>query len=215
MNDLCVGYCDVFLKCRAVDADGPLVRLKNLLLNKETLQTLKQYIIENWYFCVLLSIIFLIFMGFFIKCCAVHTPSSNPKKAPARRISETLRHPMNTLRRIVRTWIAIWNYDNNHSLFSDILHKLATFHHPGMVITREEIEVVVVELQDLVALWLVEILLLLLDVLVNTAGIITVVECEVNDYAKFNTNHLCLSLYPCPYVFINQSLWVSHVKHAY
>lgn len=97
------GYCDVFLKCRAVDADGPLVRLKNLLLNKETLQTLKQYVIENWYLCVLMGIMFLIFMGIFIKCCAVHTPSSNPKKAPARRFSETLRRPMNTLRRIVST----------------------------------------------------------------------------------------------------------------
>lgn len=95
------GYCDVFLKCRAVDADGPLVRLKNLLLNKETLHTLKQYVIENWYLCVLMSIMFVIFMGIFIKCCAVHTPSNNPKKAPARRISDTLRRPMNTLRRIV------------------------------------------------------------------------------------------------------------------
>lgn len=28
------GYCDVFLKCRAVDAEGPLARLKNLLFNK-------------------------------------------------------------------------------------------------------------------------------------------------------------------------------------
>jgi disintegrin and metalloproteinase domain-containing protein 10 len=95
------GYCDVFLKCRAVDADGPLVRLKNLLLDKETLHTLKQYVIENWYLCVLMSIMFVIFMGIFIKCCAVHTPSNNPKKAPARRISDTLRRPMNTLRRIV------------------------------------------------------------------------------------------------------------------
>ncbi len=28
------GYCDVFLKCRKVDAEGPLVRLKNLLFNQ-------------------------------------------------------------------------------------------------------------------------------------------------------------------------------------
>ncbi|XP_023245922.1 uncharacterized protein LOC111643060 [Copidosoma floridanum] len=39
-------------------------------------------------------------MGAFIKCCAVHTPSSNPKKPPARHLSETLRRPMNTLRRM-------------------------------------------------------------------------------------------------------------------
>ncbi|CAH1403366.1 unnamed protein product [Nezara viridula] len=37
------GYCDVFLKCRAVDAEGPLVRLKNLLFNKENLLTLRQW----------------------------------------------------------------------------------------------------------------------------------------------------------------------------
>ncbi len=28
------GYCDVFLKCRKVDAEGPLARLKNLLFNQ-------------------------------------------------------------------------------------------------------------------------------------------------------------------------------------
>lgn len=37
------GYCDVFLKCRAVDAEGPLVRLKNLLFNRENLLTLRQW----------------------------------------------------------------------------------------------------------------------------------------------------------------------------
>ncbi|XP_048517768.1 disintegrin and metalloproteinase domain-containing protein 10 isoform X3 [Dendroctonus ponderosae] len=94
------GYCDVFLKCRAVDADGPLVRLMNLLLNKQTLLTVAQWITEYWWAVLLMSIAFMIFMGLFIKCCAVHTPSSNPKKPPARRISDTLRRPMNTLRRM-------------------------------------------------------------------------------------------------------------------
>lgn len=94
------GYCDVFLKCRAVDADGPLVRLMNLLLNRETLISVAQWITEYWWAVLLMGIVFIIFMGLFIKCCAVHTPSSNPKKPPARRISETLRRPMNTLRRM-------------------------------------------------------------------------------------------------------------------
>ncbi|XP_055635491.1 disintegrin and metalloproteinase domain-containing protein 10 isoform X2 [Toxorhynchites rutilus septentrionalis] len=94
------GYCDVFLKCRAVDAEGPLVRLKNMLFNKQTLQTVAQWVTENWYMVCLMGILFVIFMGMFIKCCAVHTPSSNPKKAPARRITDTLRRPMNTLRRM-------------------------------------------------------------------------------------------------------------------
>lgn len=95
------GYCDVFLKCRAVDAEGPLVRLKNLLFNKHTLNSVQQWVTDNWYVCVLFGIGFIIFMGIFIKCCAVHTPSSNPKKPPARRFSETLRRPMHTLRRMV------------------------------------------------------------------------------------------------------------------
>jgi disintegrin and metalloproteinase domain-containing protein 10 len=38
------GYCDVFLKCRAVDAEGPLARLKNLLFNKQTLLNIAQWV---------------------------------------------------------------------------------------------------------------------------------------------------------------------------
>ncbi|XP_022900053.2 disintegrin and metalloproteinase domain-containing protein 10 isoform X1 [Onthophagus taurus] len=94
------GYCDVFFKCRAVDADGPLVRLVNLLLNKDTLLTVSQWVTEYWWAVLLMGIGFILFMGLFIKCCAVHTPSSNPKKPPARRISETLRRPITTLRRM-------------------------------------------------------------------------------------------------------------------
>lgn len=94
------GYCDVFQKCRAVDAEGPLARLKNLLFNKQTLLSVAQWITEYWWAVLLISIGFIIFMAIFIKCCAVHTPSSNPKKPPARRFSETLRRPMNTLRRM-------------------------------------------------------------------------------------------------------------------
>ncbi|XP_023703400.1 disintegrin and metalloproteinase domain-containing protein 10 isoform X2 [Cryptotermes secundus] len=94
------GYCDVFYKCRAVDAEGPLARLKNLLFNKDTLLTVAQWITEYWWAVLLMGIAFIIFMGLFIKCCAVHTPSSNPKKPPARRFSETLRRPINTFRRM-------------------------------------------------------------------------------------------------------------------
>jgi hypothetical protein len=37
------GYCDVFGKCRAVDAEGPLIRLKNMLLNEENIRTLTEF----------------------------------------------------------------------------------------------------------------------------------------------------------------------------
>ncbi|XP_028025856.1 disintegrin and metalloproteinase domain-containing protein 10 [Bombyx mandarina] len=94
------GYCDVFLKCRAVDAEGPLVRLKNLLLNRATLQSVQAWVTEMWWAVLLAGVALVVCMGAFVKCCAVHTPSSNPKRPPARRLSETLRGPMNTLRRM-------------------------------------------------------------------------------------------------------------------
>ncbi|XP_053603885.1 disintegrin and metalloproteinase domain-containing protein 10 [Plodia interpunctella] len=94
------GYCDVFLKCRAVDAEGPLARLKNLLLNRATLQSVQAWVTDQWWAVLLGGVALVVCMGAFVKCCAVHTPSSNPKRPPARRLSETLRRPMNTLRRM-------------------------------------------------------------------------------------------------------------------
>lgn len=94
-----LGYCDVFQRCRPVDAEGPLARLKNTLLNQRTLTTIKQWAITHWWACALFAIGFMMLMYVFIECCAVHTPTSNPKKKPALRISDTIRHPTHTLRR--------------------------------------------------------------------------------------------------------------------
>merc|ERR1711868_201671 len=93
------GYCDVFLKCRQVDAEGPLVRLKNLLLNQDTLLTIAQWVTTYWYGVLLMGIGFVIMMALFIKCFAAHTPSSNPKLPKNKHIGETLRRPISTLRR--------------------------------------------------------------------------------------------------------------------
>nr|CAG4640693.1 EOG090X02I4 [Eulimnadia texana] len=93
------GYCDVFLKCRAVDAEGPLARLKNLLFNKQTLNTIAEWITENWWAVLMMGVAFILVMCVFIKCFAVHTPSSNPRKPPALSFTQTLRHPYSTLRR--------------------------------------------------------------------------------------------------------------------
>ena len=95
------GYCDVFQRCRAVDAEGPLAMLKNLLFNQQTLMSIKQWVTTYWWACMLMGVGVIVFMAAFIKCCAVHTPSSNPKKKPALRISDTLRRPADTLRRKV------------------------------------------------------------------------------------------------------------------
>lgn len=60
---------------------------------------------------MLMGVTFVIIMGIFIKCCAVHTPSSNPKKPPARRFSETLRRPITTLRRMVILFYIISSFN--------------------------------------------------------------------------------------------------------
>lgn len=87
------GYCDILRKCRSVDSNGPLARLKNLLFNKHTIKTVSQWVQEHWWVCVLIGIGVLLFMALFVKCCAVHTPSTNPNKIPAQHFTETLRHP--------------------------------------------------------------------------------------------------------------------------
>ncbi|KAH9495674.1 Disintegrin and metalloproteinase domain-containing protein 10 [Bulinus truncatus] len=81
------GYCDVFHKCRGVDADGPLARLKNLIFNPETLENIQEWIVKHWWAVMLMGIALVIVMGAFIKICAVHTPSSNPRKPKHRQLT--------------------------------------------------------------------------------------------------------------------------------
>ncbi|XP_067940060.1 disintegrin and metalloproteinase domain-containing protein 10-like [Watersipora subatra] len=88
------GFCDHFQKCRLINAKGPLARLKDLIFSESTLDLIKNWVTVYWYAVVLSGLGFIGLMVLFVKCCAVHTPSSNPKKPPARRISQTL-----TLRR--------------------------------------------------------------------------------------------------------------------
>lgn len=45
------GYCDVFQKCRDVDANGPLSRLKKLLFNEQTFNE-----IRDWIMVILLTL---------------------------------------------------------------------------------------------------------------------------------------------------------------
>jgi len=46
---------------------------------------------EYWWAVMLIAIGLILFMGLFIKVCAVHTPSSNPKAPPAQHWGDTLR----------------------------------------------------------------------------------------------------------------------------
>lgn len=86
------GYCDVFQKCRAVNEDGPLARLKNLLFNQQTFNEIRDWITVYWWAVLLMGIGLVILMGLFIKVCAVHTPSSNPNQPQARKLTLPRRH---------------------------------------------------------------------------------------------------------------------------
>lgn len=41
------GYCDVFMRCRLVDADGPLARLKKAIFNAELYENIAQWIVVS------------------------------------------------------------------------------------------------------------------------------------------------------------------------
>ncbi|XP_048040274.1 disintegrin and metalloproteinase domain-containing protein 10 isoform X1 [Megalobrama amblycephala] len=85
------GYCDVFMRCRLVDADGPLARLKKAIFNPELYTSIAQWIVEHWWAVLLMGIALIMLMAGFIKICSVHTPSSNPKLPPPKPLPGTLR----------------------------------------------------------------------------------------------------------------------------
>ncbi|XP_052457946.1 disintegrin and metalloproteinase domain-containing protein 10 isoform X1 [Carassius gibelio] len=85
------GYCDVFMRCRLVDADGPLARLKKAIFNPELYTSIGQWIVGHWWVVLLLGIALIMLMAGFIKICSVHTPSSNPKLPPPRPLPGTLK----------------------------------------------------------------------------------------------------------------------------
>ncbi|CAL8244718.1 unnamed protein product [Lota lota] len=84
------GYCDVFMKCRLVDADGPLARLKKAIFNPELYENIAEWIVAYWWAVLLMGIALIMLMAGFIKICSVHTPSSNPKLPPPKPLPGTL-----------------------------------------------------------------------------------------------------------------------------
>ncbi|XP_026992905.1 disintegrin and metalloproteinase domain-containing protein 10 [Tachysurus fulvidraco] len=85
------GYCDVFMKCRLVDADGPLARLKKAIFNPELYESIAEWIVAYWWAVLLMGIALIMLMAGFIKICSVHTPSSNPKLPPPKPLPGTLK----------------------------------------------------------------------------------------------------------------------------
>ncbi|XP_076816614.1 disintegrin and metalloproteinase domain-containing protein 10-like [Clavelina lepadiformis] len=87
------GYCDVFSKCRSVDADGPLSRLKQAILNPELYSTIREWIVAYWWAVLLMTLALVLLFAGFIKLCSVHTPSNNPTLPKHRQLpgADTLR----------------------------------------------------------------------------------------------------------------------------
>ncbi|VDQ15069.1 unnamed protein product [Trichobilharzia regenti] len=70
------GYCDVFMRCVSVDAEGPLARLRNLIFSPQMLQKVKTWITIHWWAVILISVAVIIGMIVFVKVCSVSTPTA-------------------------------------------------------------------------------------------------------------------------------------------
>ncbi|XP_054922372.1 disintegrin and metalloproteinase domain-containing protein 10-like [Dermacentor andersoni] len=89
------GYCDVFQRCRLVDAEGPLARLHWLVFGG---RGLKNLLVRYWYFTLMAVIACGGVTALLVKLCAVHTPSSNPLLKRPHKVVDTVRRPMSLLR---------------------------------------------------------------------------------------------------------------------
>ena len=69
------GYCDVFRKCRQVDAEGPLVRLKNLLLGERALTSAREWLTENWWAATLAGVGLVVATGMIKNVLMVPNPT--------------------------------------------------------------------------------------------------------------------------------------------
>ena len=57
------GYCDAFHKCRQVDAEGPLVRLKNLIFDERALTSAREWLTANWWAVLLAGVGLVVLTG--------------------------------------------------------------------------------------------------------------------------------------------------------
>ncbi|XP_059169850.1 disintegrin and metalloproteinase domain-containing protein 10-like isoform X2 [Physella acuta] len=76
------GFCDVFSKCRNVDAEGPFKQLTDLIFNPVTLKNIRTWITDHWWAVLLMCIGVVVFMGVFIKIFGYSTPNKNPRRKP-------------------------------------------------------------------------------------------------------------------------------------
>ncbi|KAH7970720.1 hypothetical protein HPB49_014581 [Dermacentor silvarum] len=92
------GYCDVFQRCRLIDAEGPLAALRQLVFGR---QGVPNALLEYWYVAAAGLVLSAVLTLAVIRACAVHVPSSNPRKCAQRKLSDTVRHPLDFIKDLV------------------------------------------------------------------------------------------------------------------
>ncbi|CAJ1049197.1 disintegrin and metalloproteinase domain-containing protein 10 [Xyrichtys novacula] len=76
------GYCDMLLRCRLVDAEGPLRMLRKAIFDIEEHENIADWIVAHWWAVLLMAIALVLLMAGFIKICSIFTPSNNSKLPP-------------------------------------------------------------------------------------------------------------------------------------
>lgn len=74
------GFCDVFAKCRKVDAEGPFKQLTDLIFDPVTFKNIRNWAEDHWWAVLLMCVGVIIFMGVFVFVFGYNTPSQDPRK---------------------------------------------------------------------------------------------------------------------------------------
>uniref|UniRef100_A0AAQ4PCE3 Disintegrin and metalloproteinase domain-containing protein 10 n=1 Tax=Gasterosteus aculeatus aculeatus TaxID=481459 RepID=A0AAQ4PCE3_GASAC len=99
------GYCDVFMKCRLVDADGPLARLKKAIFNPELYENIAEWIVV----CISLVIRIGCLVGIVILRCVVFLicasfPPLGPLVGSANQTQSGIRYQETFITKICQTY---------------------------------------------------------------------------------------------------------------
>ncbi|XP_064471133.1 disintegrin and metalloproteinase domain-containing protein 10-like isoform X2 [Ornithodoros turicata] len=90
------GYCDVFQRCRPIDSEGPLSRMHQFLFGQSPILSVRQFVADHIFLSgiTLIGSVWTLVLVF--RCFALHTPSNNPRKKPAYKLKETIKHVVDT-----------------------------------------------------------------------------------------------------------------------
>ena len=77
------GYCDVFDWCRSCRERGPLATVHRLLFTGEGRADLLNWLRYRWWAVLVVVVGLVVVLSVTVRCFAVPTPSSNPRRPPA------------------------------------------------------------------------------------------------------------------------------------